>query len=76
MDFRFLLEFSFQDITWQDEHSAPFSWETRVSWVKFRFACSFKKNCIVYFSFSLWTQKAAAPLLVGPERRQERLAMS
>lgn len=49
--FRFLLEFSFQDITWQDEHSAPFSWETRVSWIKFRFACPFKKNCIVtYFS--------------------------
>ena len=37
LDFRFILEFLFQDITWQDEHSAPFSWETRVSWIKFRF---------------------------------------
>lgn len=72
LDFRFLLEFSFQDITWQDEHSAPFSWETRVSRIKFRFACSFEKNCIVvYFSFSLWTRKAAALLLVGPERQRE-----
>uniref|UniRef100_H0XQW9 Chromosome 1 open reading frame 198 n=3 Tax=Otolemur garnettii TaxID=30611 RepID=H0XQW9_OTOGA len=24
-----ILEFVFQDLTWQDEHSAPFSWETR-----------------------------------------------
>lgn len=49
--FRLILEFLFQDITWQDEHSAPFSWETRVSWIKFRFVCPCKKLlCYVFFS--------------------------
>lgn len=42
--FTFILEFLFQDITWQDEHSAPFSWETRVSWIKFGFVCPFKRE--------------------------------
>lgn len=44
LGFTLILEFLFQDITWQDEHSAPFSWETRVSWIKFRFVCPFKKE--------------------------------
>lgn len=63
LDFNFILEFLFQDITWQDEHSAPFSWETRVSWIKFNFVCPLKKNGILMsFPFSTWAPTAAAPL--------------
>lgn len=52
-DFRLFLEFLFQDITWQDEHSAPFSWETRVSWVKFRFVCLFRRIALLYAFLSV-----------------------
>lgn len=52
-NFRLFLEFLFQDITWQDEHSAPFSWETRVSWVKFRFVCLFRRIALLYAFLSV-----------------------
>lgn len=35
----------FQDITWQDEHSAPFSWETKVNMQHFYFWCWFVIWC-------------------------------
>lgn len=51
----------FQDITWQDEHSAPFSWETKVT----LWNCYICKNCqLVSFQNTEYSNKL---LLWGPE---------